>query len=418
MMQIEEKPQLPEQSFWETFTAAPHRMMFFAGAIQLILPIFFWMIELIGRYTSLWTPLNVLIPASWAHAFIMLYAVFTFFIFGFLMTVYPRWMNGTIIKKEHYVSTFTWLVLGILLFEVGIFFNLTLATTGILIYLAGWAQAQWHLYQVYKTAPAKNKYYETMLNIALTAGWTGAACFLAWVFTDHWMLLSFALKAGIWLFLLPVLFTVSHRMLPFFSSSVISDYKIVQPRLSLQLMLVASALHLLLEISQLPQWLFIADLPMAGIALFHTISWQFKRSFADRLLAVLHMAFLWLGLAMILFSIQSLYLLINQEVILGKGPLHALTIGFFSALLIAMASRVTMGHSGRRLILDNISWYLFLGIQFTALLRVFADITLINSMLGLSFNVIASLCWLTCMGIWALRYGPIYIHARIDGRPG
>ncbi|MDH5485266.1 MAG: NnrS family protein, partial [Gammaproteobacteria bacterium] len=253
---------------------------------------------------------------------------------------------------------------------------------------------------------------------SLTAGWTGAASFLAWIVSDQWLFLSFALKAGIWLFLLPVLFTVSHRMLPFFSSSVLSNYKVIQPRWSLQLMLVASALHLLLDISHLPQWLFIADIPMAMVALYHTIKWQFKRSFADRLLAVLHMAFLWLGLSMLLFSIQSLYLLVSGELILGKGPLHALTIGFFSALLVAMASRVTMGHSGRMLILDNRSWYLFIGIQLTAVLRIFADINLINSILGLSFNVIASLCWLTCIGVWVSRYAPMYITARVDGRPG
>lgn len=417
-MQIEEKPNMPEQPFWPTFTAAPHRMMFFAGAIQLVLPILFWVFELIGRYSELWSPLNTLIPTTWAHAFVMLYGVFTFFIFGFLMTVYPRWMNGPLVKQEHYVNTFLWMALGILLFEVGIFFNLTLAATGLAIYLFGWAQGQWHLYQVYKVAAAQNKYYETALNFALTAGWTGAASFLAWIVSDQWLFLSFALKAGIWLFLLPVLFTVSHRMLPFFSSSVLSNYKVIQPRWSLQLMLVASALHLLLDISHLPQWLFIADIPMAMVALYHTIKWQFKRSFADRLLAVLHMAFLWLGLSMLLFSIQSLYLLVSGELILGKGPLHALTIGFFSALLVAMASRVTMGHSGRMLILDNRSWYLFIGIQLTAVLRIFADINLINSILGLSFNVIASLCWLTCIGVWVSRYAPMYITARVDGRPG
>ncbi|MDH5485148.1 MAG: NnrS family protein, partial [Gammaproteobacteria bacterium] len=209
-MQIEEKPNMPEQPFWPTFTAAPHRMMFFAGAIQLVLPILFWVFELIGRYSELWSPLNTLIPTTWAHAFVMLYGVFTFFIFGFLMTVYPRWMNGPLVKQEHYVNTFLWMALGILLFEVGIFFNLTLAATGLAIYLFGWAQGQWHLYQVYKVAAAQNKYYETALNFALTAGWTGAASFLAWIVSDQWLFLSFALKAGIWLFLLPVLFTVSH----------------------------------------------------------------------------------------------------------------------------------------------------------------------------------------------------------------
>ena len=37
------------------FFSASHRIMFFAGSIQLILVLLFWSIELAGRYTSLWS---------------------------------------------------------------------------------------------------------------------------------------------------------------------------------------------------------------------------------------------------------------------------------------------------------------------------------------------------------------------------
>ena len=33
--------------------------------------------------------------------------------------------------------------------------------------------------------------------------------------------------------------------------------------------------------------------------------------------------------------------------LLGQAPLHALTLGFFASMLLGMAARVTMGHSGR-----------------------------------------------------------------------
>lgn len=417
-MQIEEKPQPLNLGFWETFTAAPHRMMFFAGAVQLLLPLLFWAIELFGRYTQLWAPLELLIPATWVHGFIMLYGVFIFFIFGFLFTVYPRWMNGPLVPKSSYISTFIWMCSGILLFELGVFFNLFIAVIGIAIFMFGWALGQWALFKVYRAAPAQNKNYETILNIALSTGWLSAGSFLLWLLTDDWSYQAFSLKAGIWIFLLPILFTVSHRMLPFFTSSMVKNYVIVQPRLTLIIMLSASVLHLILDVIQLPQWLFLADIPMAATAFYHTVKWGFTRSFVDRLLAVLHLAFIWLGIGMTLFSFQSLYLLISGELVLAKAPLHAITIGFFSTLLIAMASRVSLGHSGRLLILGSLSWTLFLGLQLTAVLRIMSDIAMINNLITVNLNLIAAVLWLLCITAWVMRYAPFYLTARVDNRPG
>lgn len=414
--QISEPPN--KQNLPNTFMAAPHRVMFFSGAVQLLLPILVWCIELIGRYTQLWSPLDTIIPSTWAHGFVMLFGVFIFFMFGFLMTTYPRWMNGPLVDKDTYVSTALWLNIGIILFEIGIFFSLSLIATGLGIFLFGWLMGQRGLYQVYKAAPAQNKRYETILNLALLGGWISAGGFLVWFMTDDWSYITFSLKAGIWLFLVPVLFTVSHRMLPFFSSNVIENYTIAQASWTLPVMLISSVAHLVLELNFLIEWLFLADIPLALTALYLTLNWHFVRSFKDRLLAVLHMSFLWLGIGMTLYSIQSLYLLITGELILGKGPLHALTIGFVTSMLIAMASRVTLGHSGRMLKADTVTWMLFLGLQLTAVIRVLAEINPINSLAGLSLNVIAALLWILVLGTWVGRYGPIYLKARIDGRPG
>lgn len=412
------KPKPIKKTFWEIFTAAPHRMMFFAGAVQLILPLLIWSVELLGRHTDLWAPLNTLIPITWAHGFIMLYGVFSFFIFGFLMTVYPRWMNGELVPKVAYINAFAWLSLGMLLFQIGIFFSITLAAIGIAVFLFGWAIGQIALYKVYKKAPTKNKFYETILNFSLTAGWIGTGSFLLWLLTDDWSYQVFSLQAGLWVYLLPILFSVAHRMIPFFSSSIIRGYRNYQPMWTIKIMLVCCFGHLVLETMQLAQWIFITDIPLAFVAILHSIKWQFRNSFADRLLAVLHMAFLWLGIGMILFSIQSLYLLFSGDLLLAKGPLHAITIGFFTSLLIAMASRVSLGHSGRKLVLDQITWSLFLGIQLTALLRVFADISVLSPFFGLSLNIVTSLIWMVCIGTWVVRFTPFYITARADGQPG
>jgi uncharacterized protein involved in response to NO len=414
--QIQE-PTVPKFS-WQAFTAAPHRVFFFSGALQLLLPLLFWFIELGSRYTGWWQPPHVLIPPTFLHAFVMQYGVFIFFMYGFLMTTYPRWMNGQIIPRERYLGAFAWLSAGMALFEAGVFFNLSIAATGLMIFLVGWLLGMHALYQVYRTAPAKNKSYETWLNIALASGWMGAASFLWWLISDDMSFAFYSFRAGLWLFLLPVLITVAHRMLPFFSSSIIRPYTIVQPRWTLPLMAVGCVTHFVLEMNYLAQWLFVADMPLALLGFYHSYKWQFKNSFADRLLAVLHVAFLWVGIGMTLLSAQSLHLLITGEMIFSRGPLHALTIGFVSTLLIAMASRVTLGHSGRPLALNTLSWLLFWGLNLTAVLRILAEIPATENILGVHFNIIAAGLWLVCMGAWVSKYGPMYLKTRLDNKPG
>ena len=83
-----------------------------------------------------------------------------------------------------------------------------------------------------------------------------------------------------------------------------------------------------------------------------------------------------------------------------------------------MASRVTLGHSGRPLVLDKASWYLFLGISLTAILRIAADVQAIHTLYGFSLNIITVISWLLCMSIWVLRYAPLYLLTRLDGKPG
>jgi len=405
-------------SFWNTFSAAPHRLFFFSGSIQLILPLFLWSIELIGRYTALWTPLDTLIPSTWAHGFVMIYGLFIFFIFGFLMTVFPRWMNTEAINKEQYVAPFFWLNLGLFIFEISLFTNSSSVFSGLGVFLFGWIYGIVLLYQTFKKAPAQNKRYEKVALAALISGAVGVASYGWWLYTDNWFYMELAINIGIWLYLLPLLFAVSHRMLPFFSSNVIDNYIVFQPAYTLRIFLAGCVSHFaLIQLNQ-AEWLFLIDIPLAGIALFHSIRWRLQHSFKDRLLAVLHLAFFWLFIGLSLFSLQSLLLLLSGEFILGRSPLHALTIGFFASLLIAMASRVTLGHSGRMLILDNISWYLFLGLQLAAVMRIFSDLQFDEMLISNNLNLIAAALWLICLSGWFIKYAPIYLSARVDGREG
>lgn len=398
---------------WQVFSAAPHRMLFLGGVAQVVLVMLLWSVELAGRAIGTGTlPWHV--PPSWAHMFLMVYGLFPFFIFGFLLTVYPRWMGGAAVPPARYVPVFAALGFGMALFYAGLFSARAVVAAGVAVYALGWMFAGFALFDVYRRASAHGV-HERLLNLALGAGLLGLLAFLAALLGAAPFWFALAREVGVWLFLVPVVFLVSHRMIPFFSQSVLVNYLMVRPAWGPPLMLVCAVAHAVFELAGMGAWRFLADLPLAAAALQHSWTWQFRRSFHARLLAMLHIAFLWLGIAMTLYVLQSLALLVTGNDYFGRAPLHALGIGFFTGMVVAMASRVTLGHSGRALLADQLTWTALLGVNVAAALRVTGELW---PAAGAWLNLLAGIAWLALLGVWAGRYLPMYLRPRVDRQPG
>jgi uncharacterized protein involved in response to NO len=413
---VESRNRPPDgRSAWQVFSAAPHRMMFFAGFAQLILTVSWWAAELAGRYSGLWQPLPLPVAATWTHAFLMVYGIFPFFIFGFLMTTYPRWMRTDAVPARRYVPAFLLLAAGMLLFYLGMASQRWLLAAGIALFLAGWGVALYALLRSYLAAQVEDTRYETLFNFNLVAGWTGAALFLGAVLSEHWLLAHYAIQIGLWVFLLPLLVGVCHRMLPFFTGAVLKDYEVYRPQWVLPLVLACGIAHAALSMQALWAWRLLPDVALMAMAFHLSYRWQFRRSLQDRLVAVLHIAFLWLGIALALYNLQSFWLAWQGELILGKAPLHALTIGFMVSLVVGMASRVSLGHSGQMLAADGLTWLVFWGISAVAALRMAAELQALSA-LGGYFNLAAALLWLALLAAWGWRYMPLFLRPRPDGK--
>lgn len=406
--------QPPSISRWRIFAAAPHRMLFVAGATQLMLVMILWSAELLAR-AGVWTLPSWTIAPIGAHAFLMLYGLFPLFIFGFLLTVYPRWMALPEVPAAHYVPVFVLLACGLGLFYLGLFTARGLVVTGVLVYGAGWATALSALLGVYRRAQTRGP-HERLLNAALAAGALGVFVQAYGLYADNAAALAAARALGLWLFLVPVLLTILHRMLPFFSSVALPQYPWTRPAWTLPLLGVCILGHAALEILDAHTWLFVFDAPLAFLALHHSYTWHARRSLEVPLLAMLHIALLWFAAAMTLYSAQSLALLLAQPLALGRAALHALGIGFVAGTLVSMATRVTLGHSGRPVEADALTWYCFLGMNLAALLRVAAEF--FPGPAGAALNVLAAAAWIISFLPWIWRYAPMYLQPRIDRRPG
>ncbi|MBI3571700.1 MAG: NnrS family protein [Gammaproteobacteria bacterium] len=389
-------------------------MMFLLGALQAVLVMLFWFAELLAR--AGWSsPLSLVLPSNWAHVFLMLFGLFPFFIFGFLLTVYPRWMGGEVVPQARVVSAFGLLAAGMILFYAGLFISPLVMALALALQFAGWGAVLYSLLAVFRRAPRRGP-HERLLNLALAAGMLGIACFLVGVLHGTPSAFRLAREIGLWLFLVPVVFLVAHRMIPFFSQSALMNYMMVRPAWGPPLMVICVVAHAALEIGGLSAWRFLADAPLAVAALHHSWVWQFRRSFHARLLAMLHIAFLWLGIGMTLYTVQSLALLVSGVDYLGRAPLHALGIGFFTGMVVAMASRVTLGHSGRPLEANDLTWRVLAGVNIAATMRIAAE--LLSGGVGGILNVLAAVTWLISFLLWVWLYAPMYLRPRMDRRPG
>ena len=175
-----------------------------------------------------------------------------------------------------------------------------------------------------------------------------------------------------------------------------------------------SVLHGALAMADLARLAWPVDLAGATCALWLSWKWQLRRSLAVPILAMLHLGFAWLGVAWLLFGLQGL-LQVTGIHTLGLAPLHALSVGYFATMTLAMVSRVTLGHSGRPLVADGLTWRLALALHRVALARGLADVLPVAHD---ALLVLAGLGWLAVFGPWVARLLPIYLKPRADGRPG
>ncbi len=391
---------------------APHRVMFLAGAIQLLVALAWWSHELALRLgsggTAAWP-----VHGGWLHGLWLIYGVYPFFIFGFLMTAMPRWQGAALVPARIYLTAAGLCAAGWLLFWAGLRWH-ALLPAALALVLSGWMVAWRDLVRIAEH-PHADRRTPGLIAAAVGLGALGLAFFLAGVVGADPRLLRIALEAGLWGFLAPIFAIVSHRMIPFFSSVVLPRYEVYRPQWLLHVLLAGTIGHGLLALLGAGEWTWIPDWLGAAAVWRLTFRWRLRASLSVPLLGVLHLAFLWLGIGLALSGLQGLARLFGHEV-LALAPLHAVTIGFFSSMLLAMATRVTLGHAGQDLAAGHLSLAAFAAIQAAAVLRTAADLVPASATGGVLLA--GALAMLAAFAGWFLRYAPAYWRPRADGRPG
>ncbi len=404
-------------------STAPHRLGFFSAAVLLAASGLWWALALAARYAGLDLPWAV--PALVAHALVMSLSFMPLFIVGFLFTAGPKWLGLPDVPGSSLVRPVLALTGGWLLALPGFHLWAPLAGLGMAVAAGGWAALMRRLVRLLRASPVPDKLHATGVAVAGGVGLLAMGAGAAAVALGDVALARAAAQLALWGFLAPTFTIVSHRMLPFFTTSALPFLNAWRPNWLLAAMggaLAATAVGATAEAWSGPlataahAALLGVQAPAAVLVLWLALRWGLLHSLRIRLLAMLHGGFVWLGLALALSALSHARVLWAGDAgSLGLAPLHALTMGYLGATLIAMITRVAAGHSGRPLAADNLAFGLYLLLQAAVLLRVAAALWP-DGMVALT--LLAAAAWaLACAG-WALRYGNWMGRPRADGRPG
>ncbi|MBQ0815075.1 MAG: NnrS family protein [Marinobacter sp.] len=145
------------------------------------------------------------------------------------------------------------------------------------------------------------------------------------------------------------------------------------------------------------------------LTLVRLVNWKGWRTRKEPLLWVLHLSILWVPV--------SLYLLAGT--LFAGWPSnawsHAAGTGAISCLILGVIARVTLGHTGRPLVLPKGMVIAFVAIQMAALIRVLTAFDFIPWHPGIGSS---SLLWMFAYGMFLVRYTKILASPRPDGRAG
>jgi uncharacterized protein involved in response to NO len=203
-----------------------------------------------------------------------------------------------------------------------------------------------------------------------------------------------------------VVLVVGGRVIPFFSDRRLGREPSFR-YLPLELLALVSSLVFLVLIytGGTPALLELTAAAVAIANLLRWLTWKPWQTLQTPLLWSLHLAY-----AFIVIGFAATALQVPSSV-----AIHLIAMGGISLMILAMISRVSLGHSGRAMELPAGFSIAYLMLIAATLCRVMANLVpeYYSQLLWL-----AGMGWVTGFGLFLYHYMPILLSPRPDGKPG
>lgn len=394
-------------SWYKKFSSQPHQPFFSSGILFFLL----FMFLLFLQYANLAT---LKTPLLTYHAYSMIFVIFIQFFLGFLYVVFPRFLIQAEITPSVYMKHFHLYFFGSLGFFISVMFFPALNIVFEVLILVAQIVSFKLLYTIHKNSIVQVKTDTKWILIAFLTGMVSHFYFIIsnFDFTISYTLSKVAINSGFYLFLFMIIFTVSQRMIPFFTTAKVPNYIINKSKNLLPIVFSLLILKVFLLSFENPKLNILADLPLLIIMTKELIRWKLPFFKVPAIMWILYLALYWIVIGFGLSIIESLSAIANSSIVFEKAVIHTFALGYFFTALIGFGTRVILGHSGSTPHASNFAIAVFIYVQFLTLLRILSAFSLNFDFNYTTFISVTAILLIVGVIIWSSKYITILLKGK------
>lgn len=380
------------------------RPLFWLGALFSIISLMLWGLTYTGHIAFL--PFG---GTLFWHSHEMLFGFTSAIITGFLLTAVQTWTGVPSIKGYPLAAlVMLWLVARILLAMPSLLPNNYTFVITVLDVIFLPISAIFLSIPIIKAKKWRNLFFVPVLfimaflNVLMHLSLT-ADIATSFITLSHVMVLMVALIMSI----------MGGRVFPMFTANGTKTSR-VAPILwleKLSIIAVFASVIVTTQLIKIPLVLEAIIYLIAGIANFiRALRWRIWVTLKTPLVWSLHISYWAICVGLIMLGLQKLAVVSSVSL-----ALHAITVGGIGLMILAMISRVSLGHTGRIISVGKIMTGAFLLMVFTLIIRVIAPAYIPSYQLLI---LLACISWALAYAIFIFKYTQILFSPRLDGGEG
>jgi len=379
------------------------RPFFILGTLASVVSMIIWYLQLNSLFELNNSGLS---PSIW-HIHEMIFGFAATIAVGFILTAGKTWTKQPSITGKHlFLLSLIWLTV-----RFSIYINSSFSIKVALIFQLVWwlIVISCFFKMVYHAKNIRNYLFVPLLSIMMLMN-------ISIILTDLLNYTGLAMhlsRASILLFMI-LMSIIGGRVIPFFTQNGAKTKKINTPtwieKLILPVGIIGIAVFILGYFLDLP---FTPGPIMIFAGVLHLLRfsfWKTIKTYKVPLLWSLHISYLFMGFGLILLGLSYFDLSVININIPFSNALHMITIGAIGLMIFAMMSRVSLGHTGRALVLNKALILAFILIILTAFIRVILPLF---NFTQLAWDL-SALLWVCSSLIFIFVYSPILFAKRID----
>lgn len=234
----------------------------------------------------------------------------------------------------------------------------------------------------------------------------------------HWMVIvsDFSLlpkvSVSVVLLMVIVISVIGGRVIPMFTANGTKTTKVTPLPWLEKATLLSNIILLMLSLfnNREDEMFSIALLVTGTFHLIRFLRWRTWLTLRVPMVWSLHVSYLCLAVGLILMGFSSL---VPQ--LAFSQALHLVTMGAMSGMILAMMSRVSLGHTGRAILASKRTHIAFIALFLSAAIRVFGPEVISDYIVVLNLS---AAMWTLAFGLFLWRYVSVLCYPRIDGKPG